>query len=154
MLYMSGKSVQDIFPQSDKEKDPLQDIEDYQKNVASDLNELQILIIVYGTKILFCFLLGLQMRYKEQEWIKKVFYKQDGVLAAVLSENQQHLISHFDLRRTISVGDITETPFKKWSHHLFVLSLINGWLLTSYISDDSIRNCFAVDIFAYKLIWL
>jgi len=26
------------------------------------------------------------MRYKEQEWFKKVFYKQDGVLAAVFTE--------------------------------------------------------------------
>ena len=86
MIYTSGKSIQDIFP-SEKEKDPLHDIDDYQKNVMSDLNELQIMIIVYGTKVLFCFLLGLQMKYKEQEWFKKVFYKQDGILAAVLSES-------------------------------------------------------------------
>ncbi len=52
------------------------------------LTPFQAMSYIVIAKVILSFVLGLQLRYKEQEWFKKVFFKQDGVLAAVFTEKQ------------------------------------------------------------------
>mmetsp|Transcript_8904 Transcript_8904/g.15101 ORF Transcript_8904/g.15101 Transcript_8904/m.15101 type:complete len:159 (-) Transcript_8904:144-620(-) len=82
------------------------------------------------------FVMGLQSRYREQQWFKKVFYKKDGVLAAVFTERQQHLMSSYSLRKQLFFGDWFSAPFSKLGHNLFFLSVLQAYLSTLLTPSD------------------
>ena len=91
------------------------------------LNILALIIYLTLVKIAYSFILGIQARYLEQQWFKKIFYQDDGALAAVFSEAQQHRISNYEIRRSVFWADIFSRPMSRIGHSLFVLSLIVGY---------------------------
>lgn len=103
-------------------------------------------------KILLSFYIGLRVKYQEQSWFKKVFYKHDGVLAAVFTERQQHVIASHHLRSLVHVGEYTEVPLTKASHFLFLVSLVTAFFVSFVAENSQIRNCFTIDIICFGVL--
>lgn len=138
-IYLGGIKAEDIVPwllgASPVEDDPLAERPQELAMVEVSLPQLsfrQIFIFLVLARILLSFYIGLNLRYQEDHWHKKVFMdKKEGVLAAIFTEKQMHQISNYDLRKKVYVGDIGERPFSKLSHALFALSLVSHYILES-----------------------
>lgn len=49
------------------------------------------------------------------------------------------------MRKYLSVGDIRETPLSKWSHHLFIVSLLGAYINHCLIKDEYVQGIFFTD---------
>ena len=95
-------------------------------------------------KILVTFALGIQTKYHEQQWQKKVFFQKDQVLAAVFSEAQQHKMSSYDIRKGLYQSNA--------GYFLAYLSTFEALFICFCVTDQNILNCFMPEKFALYLI--
>lgn len=51
------------------------------------VKELTLLFYMHVVKIGLLFAMGIRIKYHEQQWYKKVFYNEDGLLVATFTES-------------------------------------------------------------------
>ena len=51
------------------------------------IKELTLLFYMHVVKIGLLFAMGIRIKYHEQQWYKKVFYNEDGLLVATFTES-------------------------------------------------------------------
>lgn len=83
-----------------------------------------------------------------------MFYQQDGVMAAIFTEKQQHQISSWNIRQAVMIGEVKGVPFSELSHYLFAVSVVSAVLQLTVVTNEHVLNCFIIDRLSWYLVVL